>query len=110
MVNVDALLKNALETLQVPVARLHYSGDASSFIVYQLVTGLEADHSDDDVQATEFTYMVNLYTKGNYINLLQSIRTALRGAGFYGVAIEAEIYEQDTGYYHVPLTLKYMEV
>ena len=38
------------------------------------------------------------------------LKTALKAAGFYGITINAEVYEQDTGYYHVPVEIKYMEV
>jgi len=38
------------------------------------------------------------------------LKTALKAAGFYAITIDAETYEQDTGYYHVPVEIKYMEV
>ena len=38
------------------------------------------------------------------------MKTALKVAGFYAITIDAETYEQDTGYYHVPVEIKYMEV
>lgn len=34
----------------------------------------------------------------------------MKAAGFYAITIDAETYEQDTGYYHVPVEIKYMEV
>ena len=34
----------------------------------------------------------------------------LKYGGFYAITIDAETYEQDTGYYHVPVEIKYMEV
>ena len=46
----------------------------------------------------------------DYFALLQRLKTALKAAGFYGITINAEVYEQDTGYYHVPVEIKYMEV
>ena len=58
----------------------------------------------------EYTYQVHLYSKKNYFTLLQSLKTAVKAAGFFGFEIEAEIFEQDTGYYHIPVQIKYMEV
>ena len=52
----------------------------------------------------------NIYSKTDYFALLQRLKTALKAAGFYGITINAEVYEQDTGYYHVPVEIKYMEV
>ena len=81
--NVDSTLKALLDKLGVPVARLKYNGRAACF---------------------------NIYSKTDYFALLQRLKTALKAAGFYGITINAEVYEQDTGYYHVPVEIKYMEV
>lgn len=59
--------------------------------------GLYADDEDCDW----VHYMqVHLYTKGNYINLRKTIRSALRNAGFSVTGIET-LYEKDTKYYHL---------
>lgn len=47
------------------------------------------------------------------VNLLEGYgadNPASKAAGFYAITIDAETYEQDTGYYHVPVEIKYMEV
>lgn len=108
--NVDSLLKNTLEGLGVPVERLKYGGKANCFITYQLVVGRDTHFSDDESGATEYTYQVNIFSKYDYIDLLSRAKQALKAAGFYGIVIDPEVYEQDTGYYHVPVEIKYMEV
>ena len=108
--NVDSTLKALLDKLGVPVARLKYTGRAACFIVYQLVVGRDTFFSDDEEGAQEFTYQVHVYSKSDYFDLLQRLKTALKAAWFYGITIDAEVYEQDTGYYHVPVEIKYMEV
>lgn len=110
MKNVDSLLKAELEKLGVPVERLKYGGKAACFIVYQLVVGRDTFFSDDEEGAQEFTYQVHVYSKTDYIDILQRLKTALKAAGFYAITIDAETYEQVTGYYHVPVEIKYMEV
>ena len=99
MKNVDSLLKAELEKLGVPVERLKYGGK-----------GRDTFFSDDEEGAQEFTYQVHVYSKTDYIDILQRLKTALKAAGFYAITIDAETYEQDTGYYHVPVEIKYMEV
>ena len=108
--NVDGTLKALLDKLGVPVARLKYNGRAACFITYQLVVGRDTLFSDDEEGAQEYTYQINIYSKTDYFALLQRLKTALKAAGFYGITINAEVYEQDTGYYHVPVEIKYMEV
>ena len=108
--NVDSILKALLDALGVPVARLKYGGRAACFIVYQLVVGRDTFFSDDEEGAQEYTYQVHIYSKSDYFDLLQRLVAALKAAGFYGITIDTETYEQDTGYYHVPVEIKYMEV
>lgn len=108
--NVDSTLKAFLDTLGVPVARLKYTGRAACFIVYQLVVGRDTSFSDDEADAQEYSYQVHVYSKTDYFALLQRLVAGLKAAGFYGITINAESYEQDTGYFHVPVEIKYMEV
>lgn len=108
--NVDSTLKTTLLTLGVPVERLKYGGKAKTFITYQLVVGRDINFSDDENEAEEYTYRVDIYSKSDYIALLRSLKTALKAAGFFGIVIDPEVFENDTGYYHVPVEIKYMEV
>ena len=108
--NVDSLLKTTLEKLGVPVERLKYGGKAACYITFQLVAVRDTFFSDDEEGAQEYTYLINVYSRKNYFTLLKSLKAAVKAAGFYGSEIEAEMFEQDTGYYHVPVTIKYMEV
>ena len=108
--NVDSLLNTTLKGLGVPVERLKYGGKAASFITYQLVAGRDTFFSDDEEGAQEYTYQVHIFSKKDYFDLLRRLVAAVKAAGFFGVVIDAEIYEQDTGFYHIPVTIKYMEV
>ena len=108
--NVDSILNTTLLTLGVPVERLKYGGKANTFITYQLVVGREVFYSDDESGAEEYTYRVDVYSKSDYIALLRSLKTALKSAGFFGITFDPEVFENDTGYYHIPVEIKYMEV
>ena len=108
--NVDALLKTTLEGLGYPVERLKYDGKAKTYITYQLVVGRDVHFSDDENGAEEFTYRVDIYSRGDYIALMRSAKRALKEAGFYGITFDPEVFDENTGYYHVPVEIKYMEV
>lgn len=112
MPDVETALIAALEGLGVPVARLRYTGKANAFVTFQLVTGRDGAFSDDDSEAEEWVYRVDIYTRENFIPLLRRTKTALKSAGFYGIEVGPELYEPDTGYYHVPIDTTYtmMEV
>lgn len=110
MTDVDSLLKTTLEGLGAPVERLVFTGNAPVFFTYQFVLGADTAFADDESGAEEFLYRIDLYTKGDFFALLRRTKQALKAAGFYGITVDPEVYEQDTGYYHVPIEMKYMEV
>lgn len=109
-ITVDSILKSTLDTLNVPVERLLYKGNASTFIIFQLVYSHETGFADDDSTGTEYTYRVDIFSKNDYISLLRRTIQALKEAGFYGITVDPEVFENETGYYHVPIEIKYMEV
>ena len=105
----EAAIKQALESIGVPVERLTYCGNARTFITYQFVIASERDFSDDDNTAEEYTYRIDLYSRADYIAILRRVKQALKAAGFYGIEAAAEIFERDTKYFHVPITAKFYE-
>lgn len=105
----DKALDAALKALGYPVARAYYKGKpVSTYFTYQIIAGTPTAYADDDNTATESTWRVDLYSKRNYTALLSKVIRALKNADFYGVSIEAEIFEADTGFYHVPIEAKYL--
>lgn len=108
--SAEEAIKTALDTLGVPVDRLFYDGEASSFVTYQLVVGTAGGFMDDEYTHEEYTYRVDIYSKAEHIFLLRKVKQVLRAAGFYGLTVDPEVYESETGYYHIPVEIKYMEV
>lgn len=106
---VDSLLKTTLDAICPNVARLFFRGKAGTYITYQLVSSEDMAAADDETHGTEYTYRVDIYSKRDYIALLRRAKQALKAAGFYGLVIDPEVYEQDTGFYHVPIEAKYYE-
>lgn len=107
MDDLDALVKTTLEGLGYPVERLTFTGEAATFFTYQLTLGQDAAFSDDDNEAEEYTYRVDLYTRGDFFTVLRQAKQALKAAGFHGITVDPEVLEQDTRFYHVPIEIKY---
>lgn len=107
--SVDKLLKNTLTALCPNVERLLFQGKATTFMTYQLVIANDVFPADDETQGTEYTYRVDIYSKRDYISLLHQTKQALKAAGFYGIVIDPEFYEKDTGFFHVPIEAKFCE-
>jgi len=106
---VDSLVKSTLELADVPVSRIKYSGSETTYIVYQRILGQEAAHADDDNTAYEHYYRASIYTKSSYFDLLAKVMKSLKAAGFYSISVNAEIYENNTGFHHVSIDFNYME-
>jgi hypothetical protein len=106
---VDGLVKSTLLSLGVPVERLFYKGKAETYITFQYLHGQEAAHADDDSTAYEHSYRADIFSRSDYIALLRRVERALKSADFYGITVDAEIYEKDTGYYHIPIEFYFME-
>ena len=102
--DVDSLLHSTLKGLGVPVERLKYGGRAASYITYQLAAERDDFFADDEEGATEYTYQVHIFSKKDYFPLVKALKKALK------VQIGAEVFERDTGYYHIPVEIKFMEV
>lgn len=107
---VDGLLVSILASFGVPVARLFYKGNAETFITFQILFAPDVHYADDESGGAEWMYRIDLYSKGDYLALLRKIKRALTEAEFYGISVDPEVYERDTGYYHIPIETKYLEV
>lgn len=105
----DELVKSTLEKLGIPVERLRLKGKPDRFITFQRILSRDTDFSDNDAGAKEHLFRAHIYSKTDYINLLEQLEDELKSAEFYGISVKAEIYEDDTGYYHVPVEFHYME-
>lgn len=104
---VDTLLNTTLKGLGHPVARLFYGGEADTYITFQIVSCKGVDATDDANTREETIYRVNIYSKVDYTNLLESAISAFKAAGFRGITVEPETYEKDTEFYQVPIQIKY---
>lgn len=86
----------------VPVKQLKYSGDAKTYITYQLILeqcGLSADNEE---QEKIIHFSVDLYTNNSqFDSLVNTIRDKLKLAGFVITNRGPEIYDSDTELYHI---------
>ncbi len=111
---VDSELKAALAALGFPVKRLVYrpkKGEAppGTYFTFQRILSRPDAYADDESTVTAHYYRVHLFSIENYNAPLKSTVNALTGAGFTVENVGGEIYESDTGYYHVPIDINILE-
>ena len=107
---VDGIVKQTLETLGPPVSRLYYKGTEDTYITFQLALGARSIFADDECLGKEYIYRADIFSKTDYISLRENMIIALEELGCYEITIDPEYYENATGFYHVPITFKILEV
>lgn len=108
---IDKLIEDTLSTLKVPVQRLVFKGKEKppTYVTWQYINSPPSNYADDESQTTDHTMRVHIFSKNNYSTLLENLKRALKNAGFTISSIDGEIYEEETGFFHRPITIQIME-
>ena len=87
----------------IPISFLNYTGNSDVYLTYY--TWLEKpENFYDDENHSEIAYgTIDIFSKNNFKNTSQAVKSRLKENGFIWTDNGPETYEQDTGYYHVPV-------
>ena len=87
----------------IPIAFLNYTGNSDIYLTYY--TWLEKpENFYDNENHSEIAYgTIDIFSKSNFKDILESVKIKLKENGFTWTYNGPETYEQDTGYYHVPV-------
>lgn len=90
----------------IPVAFLRYSGKSTTYVTYQQAFANDPFSSDDELQNYVDFYDFDIYSKGNYIPIVEAIKLKLKDNGFRWQPNNSsgDLYDDDTGYYHKTLS------
>ncbi len=89
-----------VDNVKIPVEFAKYNGDSEIYIVYFSNGETPSLNADDEVIASENTYDFNIYTKGNYLNILKEVKRKLNDNDWNWVEDSEDIYEDDTRFFH----------
>ena len=89
----------------IPVSFLRYTGKATTYITYQEIQDDTSFSADDELQAYVSYYDFDIYSKSNYLNILESVKEILEANNWrwQPSMTSQDLYEDDTGYYHKTL-------
>ena len=89
----------------IPVAFIRYTGKETTYITYQEIQDDNSYSADDELQAYVTYYDFDIYSKGNYLNIIESVKEILKANDWrYQPSMTSQdLYEDDTGYYHKTL-------
>lgn len=104
-------IKEILEGVGVPVQRGIYTARdrPEQYITYQRINTQPIAAADDDVVEEIEMWRVNIVSKCDFEGVLKKAKRALKEAGCYVNEIETEIYEEETGYWMVPITIEILK-
>jgi hypothetical protein len=89
----------ALSDIGVPVQFQHYSGDADPYITFFTYLDKPEQHADDRETITGYYVQVDIWSKGDYTELVKTVYERLASAGFRKQNFY-DLYEEDLKIYH----------
>ena len=100
----DIMSSFAVDGVEIPVEWLKYKGSSTTYIVFSDLGETPASHSDDECGYSTIQFDFDIYTKGNYLNILKEVKKRLKENGFSWVEDSPTMFEEDTGLYHKTTT------
>lgn len=91
-----------VDDVSIPVSFLRYDGKNTTYITYQLIDTDNSFSGDNEILGYVDYYDFDIYSKGNYLNIIESVKQIMKQNGFMWQPSKssADLYEDDTGYYH----------
>lgn len=100
---MESELKKILK-LDVPVAHLKYKGKKKTYVVWSIINETPLFAYDDEIQYSEVTVDIDIYSESNYLSLMSSIKKIMKENDWIWQEDSTEIYEEDTALYHKTCT------
>ena len=95
-----------VDGVSIPVSFLRYNGKSITYVTYMHYDSANSFSGDDELLGYVDYYDFDIYSKGNYLNIVESIKQLLKQNGFMfqPSRTSPDMYEDDTGYYHKTLS------
>lgn len=103
---MESELKKILSKLKVPVAHIKYKGKEKTYVVWTIVDEQPLSASDDEIDYSEVTVDIDIYSESNYLKLMSSIKEIMKENEWIWDGDSSEMYEEDTKLYHRTCTFK----
>lgn len=103
---IETLFKDfTVDGVSVPVSFLYYDGHGEPYITYMQTDADSSYSGDDELLGYADYYDVDIYSKGDYTNIVKSVKALLKANDFVWQPSRTslDMYETDTGYYHKTL-------
>ena len=103
---IESIFKNfTVDGVEIPVTFMFYEGHGEPYVVYMEQDADGSLSGDDDLIGYVDYYDFDVYSKGNYTKIIESVKSVLKENGFVWQPSRSsrDMFETDTGYYHKTL-------
>lgn len=94
-----------VDGVSIPVKFIKYDGKETTYVTYMETDTDNSYSGDNEILGYVSYYDFDIYSKGNYFNIVKKIKKVLKENGFkyQPNRTSQDMYEADTGYYHKTL-------
>jgi hypothetical protein len=97
--SINQAVMTALKEIGVPVRFQTYTGTADSYITFFTYLEKPEQHADDEERITGYYVQVDVWSKGNYTDLVNAVHEKMLAAGFIKQNFY-DLYEDYLKIYH----------
>ena len=108
---IEKIFENfTVDNVEIPVQFLYYDGHKKTYITYNNTSTENTFYTDDNLTKYVEIYDFDIYSKGNYFKIVESVKNLLEQNGFewQPSMTSSDLYEEDTGYFHKTLGFAYI--
>lgn len=109
---IESILADfTVNNVKIPVSFMYYEGHGEPYVVYMQQDADRSLSGDDELLGYVDYYDFDVYSKGNYTKIIESLKTILKANNFVWQPSRSsmDFYETDTGYYHKTLNFAYLK-
>lgn len=101
----------AVDKVAIPVSYMFYEGHGEPYVVYMQQDADKSLSGDDELIGYVDYYDFDVYAKGNYLAIVESVKALLTANGFIWQPSRTsqDMYETETKYYHKTLNFAYLK-
>lgn len=88
---------------KIPISFMKYKGDETAYLTYYTWFERPELFADDEYHAVIVHGTIDIFSKGNFKNILEEVKKKLKENGLTWTDNGAESFEEDTSFFHVPV-------
>ncbi len=109
---IESILSNfTVDGVEIPVSFMFYEGHGEPYVVYMGQDKTNSLSGDDELIGYVDYYDFDVYSRGNFLNIIESLKNVLESNGFVWQPSRSsqDFFETDTGYYHKTLNFGFLK-